>query len=184
MHEQKVREHDKAYDQQQKQLTALKKGGKSGKQAIEEVKGKMKAKAKKGKKGAEADGKFPDSLEPFLEEETQTELLKKHKAYNVKFVFPPTTPLNPPILGLHGECGGQVLTGFGADVTFGFGEETLFEELDFGVDMSSRIAIVGPNGVGKSTLMKLLYGKITPVSVTCSALLPCRYMGRCASTGS
>lgn len=40
----------------------------------------------------------------------------------------------------------------------------LFKNLDFGVDMDSRIAIVGPNGVGKSTLLKLLAGKIEPVS--------------------
>lgn len=58
MYEQKLREHNKAFDQQQKQLTALKKGGKSGKQAVEEVKGKMKNKAKKGgKKGQDNDGK-------------------------------------------------------------------------------------------------------------------------------
>jgi ATPase subunit of ABC transporter with duplicated ATPase domains len=36
--------------------------------------------------------------------------------------------------------------------------------VEFGVDMNSRIAIVGPNGVGKSTLLKLLYGKLEPVS--------------------
>ncbi|KHJ98189.1 hypothetical protein OESDEN_01830 [Oesophagostomum dentatum] len=38
----------------------------------------------------------------------------------------------------------------------------LDNDLDFGVDMDSRIAIVGPNGVGKSTLLKLLVGKIAP----------------------
>ena len=50
-----------------------------------------------------------------------------------------------------------------ADVTFGYGNQVLFQDLDFGVDMDSRIAIVGPNGVGKSTLLKLLVGKIEPV---------------------
>ena len=50
-----------------------------------------------------------------------------------------------------------------ADVTFGYGNQVLFKDLDFGVDMDSRIAIVGPNGVGKSTLLKLLVGKIEPV---------------------
>jgi ATP-binding cassette subfamily F protein 1 len=49
------------------------------------------------------------------------------------------------------------------DVTFGFGGDPLFKNVDFGVDMESRIAIVGPNGVGKSTLLKLLYGKLEPV---------------------
>lgn len=47
----------------------------------------------------------------------------------------------------------------------------LFKNLDFGVDMDSRIAIVGPNGVGKSTLLKLLAGKIEPVSRNFSLLL-------------
>lgn len=30
--------------------------------------------------------------------------------------------------------------------------------------MTSRVAIVGPNGVGKSTLLKLLLGDIQPTS--------------------
>ncbi|EJW73880.1 hypothetical protein WUBG_15207 [Wuchereria bancrofti] len=79
------------------------------------------------------------------------ELLQKIKEYNVKFTLPNPTKLPPPVLGLHG-------------ITFGYKDQMLFRNLDFGVDMDSRIAIVGPNGVGKSTLMKLLAGKIEPVS--------------------
>lgn len=33
-----------------------------------------------------------------------------------------------------------------------------------GIDMESRVAIVGPNGVGKSTFLKLLMGDIEPTS--------------------
>lgn len=33
---------------------------------------------------------------------------------------------------------------------------------DFGIDMASRVAIVGPNGVGKSTFLKLLTGDLEP----------------------
>lgn len=50
------------------------------------------------------------------------------------------------------------------DVTFNFpGQAPLFIKTDFGIDMSSRIAIVGPNGVGKSTFLKLLIGELEPV---------------------
>uniref|UniRef100_A0A8C5SN01 ATP binding cassette subfamily F member 1 n=1 Tax=Laticauda laticaudata TaxID=8630 RepID=A0A8C5SN01_LATLA len=42
------------------------------------------------------------------------------------------------------------------------GQKPLFKNLDFGIDMESRICIVGPNGVGKSTLLLLLTGKLTP----------------------
>ncbi|MFH4984919.1 hypothetical protein AB6A40_011628, partial [Gnathostoma spinigerum] len=54
-----------------------------------------------------------------------------------------------------------------SDVTFGYKDQLLFKNIDFGVDMESRIAIVGQNGVGKSTFMKLLYGKIKPQSGEC-----------------
>lgn len=39
----------------------------------------------------------------------------------------------------------------------------LIKKCDFGVDMQSRIAIVGPNGVGKSTFLKLLTQQMDPV---------------------
>lgn len=49
------------------------------------------------------------------------------------------------------------------DVTFAYeGQKPLFIDVDFGIDLSSRIAIVGPNGVGKSTFLKLLIGELTP----------------------
>jgi len=51
------------------------------------------------------------------------------------------------------------------DVDFAYsGQPALFKKVNFGIDMSSRVAIVGPNGVGKSTLIKLLVGDLTPVS--------------------
>lgn len=49
------------------------------------------------------------------------------------------------------------------DVTFGYsGQKPLFVDADFGIDMNSRVAIVGPNGVGKSTFLKLLTGDLSP----------------------
>jgi len=140
MYEQQLQEHKKAFENQQKQLAAMKKGGKSGKKAEEEMLNKMKNKDK-NKKGKKKDNADDDEPPP--------ELLQRIKEYQVKFVFPPTTELAPPLLRL-------------SNVSFGYGNELLFKDLDFDVTMDSRIAIVGPNGVGKSTLLKLLYGKIQP----------------------
>eukprot|EP01100_Stratorugosa_tubuloviscum_P001706 TRINITY_DN1386_c2_g1_i5.p1 TRINITY_DN1386_c2_g1~~TRINITY_DN1386_c2_g1_i5.p1 ORF type:complete len:521 (-),score=258.43 TRINITY_DN1386_c2_g1_i5:56-1618(-) len=45
------------------------------------------------------------------------------------------------------------------DASFGYSpDKPLFRSLNFGLDLQSRIAIVGPNGVGKSTLMLLMAG--------------------------
>jgi ABC-type transport system involved in cytochrome bd biosynthesis fused ATPase/permease subunit len=52
---------------------------------------------------------------------------------------------------------------FFPDVTFSYpGQELLFKNCDFGIDLSSRVAIVGPNGVGKSTFLKLLTSDLQP----------------------
>lgn len=52
---------------------------------------------------------------------------------------------------------------FFSDVTFAYpGQKPLFVNVEFGIDMSSRVAIVGPNGVGKSTFLKLLTGDLEP----------------------
>lgn len=49
------------------------------------------------------------------------------------------------------------------DVTFNFdGQKPLFINTEFGIDLTTRVAIVGPNGVGKSTFLKLLVGDLEP----------------------
>ena len=64
--------------------------------------------------------------------------------------FPSASRLPPPLVSVMG-------------VSFGYeGYDTLYEDLDFGLDMDSRVAIVGPNGAGKSTFLKLVEGEILP----------------------
>uniref|UniRef100_A0A8D0HH80 ATP binding cassette subfamily F member 1 n=1 Tax=Sphenodon punctatus TaxID=8508 RepID=A0A8D0HH80_SPHPU len=139
MYQQKQKEMLKQYEKQEKKLKDLKAGGKSTKQAEKQTKEALTRKQQKCRK------KNPDE-----EANEAPELLKRPKEYTVKFTFPNPPPLSPPILGLHG-----------VDFTYE-GQKALFKNLDFGIDMESRICIVGPNGVGKSTLLLLLTGKLTP----------------------
>ena len=50
-------------------------------------------------------------------------------------------------------------------ITFSYSgdpKDNLYKDLDLGVDMDSRVALVGPNGVGKSTLLRIMTGKLSP----------------------
>lgn len=51
-------------------------------------------------------------------------------------------------------------------ITKEFGEKSIVQELSLTVQRGDRIAFVGPNGVGKTTLIKLLMGEIAPDSGT------------------
>ncbi|WP_418283161.1 ABC transporter ATP-binding protein [Halorubrum sp. DTA98] len=42
------------------------------------------------------------------------------------------------------------------DVSFGYDEETIIDDIDFRVDGGDTLALVGPTGAGKSTVLKLL----------------------------
>ncbi|KAM5571239.1 ABC transporter F family member 3 [Rosa sericea] len=54
-----------------------------------------------------------------------------------------------------------------SDASFGYpGGPLLFRNLNFGIDLDSRIAMVGPNGIGKSTILKLIAGELQPTSGT------------------
>ena len=50
------------------------------------------------------------------------------------------------------------------DVSWGFGELPLLENITFQIAKGERVCLVGRNGVGKSTLLKLLGGEILPDS--------------------
>jgi len=51
------------------------------------------------------------------------------------------------------------------DVSFGYADgPDLFSKMSFSVDQSTRMAILGKNGTGKSTIIKLLLGKLQPRS--------------------
>ena len=140
MYFQKFKQQDKEYTEQQRRIKREKAKGQS----------KAKAEAKEiqtGKKKKDAKRKALDSDE----EAATNELIEKPREYKVKFSFPNPPSISPPILGLY-------------DVTFRYeGQPYLFKNLNFGIDMSSRIAVVGPNGVGKSTFLNLLTGSLTPI---------------------
>lgn len=144
MYVQRLRELTKQYEKQEKRLKDLKAHGSSKAVAEKKTKEALTRKQEKGrKKGA---SRMEESSE------TTTELIKKPREYIVKFSFPDPPPLNPPILGLY-------------NVDFAYPNQPhLFKNVEFGIDMDTRISIVGPNGVGKSTLLKLLTGDLDATS--------------------
>jgi ATP-binding cassette subfamily F protein 3 len=61
----------------------------------------------------------------------------------------------------HKECPGKVLVEVN-DLAFGYAEEPLFTDLNFTITRGDKVAIIGKNGKGKSTLLNLLAGELTP----------------------
>ncbi len=70
--------------------------------------------------------------------------------HTVSFDFPQPEPLAPPLIALDG-------------VQAGYGERVVLRGLSLRIDMDDRIALLGANGNGKSTLVKLLAGRIAPL---------------------
>jgi sulfate-transporting ATPase len=49
------------------------------------------------------------------------------------------------------------------DVSMGFGDRLLYENLNFALPPNGIVGIIGPNGAGKTTLFKLITGQIKPL---------------------
>jgi len=60
--------------------------------------------------------------------------------------------------------GRQVVEAHG--LTKGFGERVLIEDMNFSLPQGGIVGIIGPNGVGKTTLMKMIIGEEEPDSGT------------------
>ena len=67
------------------------------------------------------------------------------------FGFPEPEPLSPPIIRLE-------------DVSVGYDGRVVLRGLDLRIDQDDRIALLGANGQGKSTLSKLLSDRLQPMS--------------------
>ena len=52
------------------------------------------------------------------------------------------------------------------NVSFGYLDETLFESVDFCINEGEKIGLIGGNGEGKTTLLKLILGSLTPTTGT------------------
>lgn len=68
-----------------------------------------------------------------------------------RFTFPEPNKLAPPMLSLDG-------------VNIGYDNKPVLSNVSLRIDMEDRIALLGTNGNGKSTLAKLLAGRLAPLS--------------------
>ncbi|KAJ1677765.1 ABC transporter ATP-binding protein arb1, partial [Spiromyces aspiralis] len=79
---------------------------------------------------------------------------KVDKPIKISFQFTDVNRLPPPVLSFD-------------DVSFSYDgnlDNALYRHVDLAVDMDSRVALVGPNGTGKSTLLKLMMGELQPTA--------------------
>ncbi|MFH5776093.1 ABC-F family ATP-binding cassette domain-containing protein [Paracoccus broussonetiae] len=67
-----------------------------------------------------------------------------------RFTFPQPDQLSPPIVSLDG-------------LSVGYDGRAVLKKLDLRIDQDDRIALLGRNGQGKSTLSKLLAGRLEPM---------------------
>jgi ATP-binding cassette subfamily F protein 1 len=129
----KLAQQQKAWEKQEKRLRELKRSGQSKAKAAETVKRNTKrepgARNKKEEKNAIASG---------AETATAQELIKRPKEYTVKLHFPEVAELSRPVIEVN-----RVHFRYSAR------HPVIFDEIDFGIDMESRICVVGPNGAGK-----------------------------------
>lgn len=85
-----------------------------------------------------------------MEEAGLTEKVEEEIMYNFKFAK--TDLLAPPLIAFN-----NVSFAYSGDM-----KDALYKNVNIGVDQDSRVALVGPNGTGKSTLLKLMTGDLDP----------------------
>ncbi|ELR18874.1 ABC transporter, ATPbinding domain containing protein [Acanthamoeba castellanii str. Neff] len=155
-----LRQQIKAYEKQQKQIKQAKiEKGKAGK-AEDAAKKKAKEKGKGGGGGGNrregSNQAKKAAMRKVREVEEMEKIAKPPKDYRVSFSFEEADPLPHPVLQVQ-EVGYRYPAGPGEPEN-----PFIFENLNLGIDLDTRIALVGRNGAGKSTLLNLLTGDAEP----------------------
>ncbi len=146
LHNEYLKKYVSDYDKQQRRLKQLKESGQVttdiSKTSSRETKNKKEQRnlvinGKNSSKGKNDGEKEPELLQPIYENK-------------MKIFFTSAGDLPSPIIKIE-------------SVSFNYPEkQELFSNVSFGIDLNSRIAIVGANGTGKSTLLKLIQQQYTP----------------------
>jgi len=102
---------------------------------------RFRAKATKAKQ-AQSRLKMLERMQPIAEHQEEG---------SVSFMFPEPESLPPPLYNLD-------------RVTLGYNGKAVLSNLDMRLDEDDRIALLGANGNGKSTLIKMLAGRLAPMS--------------------
>lgn len=50
------------------------------------------------------------------------------------------------------------------DISMGYGERILFKDINFNIYRGEKVALIGANGIGKSTLFKIIMNELVPLS--------------------
>jgi sulfate-transporting ATPase len=97
-------------------------------------------------KARQAKGKARlNAYDKLMEEET------KEKERKLELFIPPGPRLGDVVIDVH-------------SLTKAYGNRLLFENLNFSIPKNAVVGIIGPNGVGKSTLFRIIMGKEQPDS--------------------
>jgi ATP-binding cassette subfamily F protein 3 len=102
---------------------------------------RFRAKASKAKQ-AQSRIKMLERLQPIAEH---------HEEASIDLSFPEIDELAPPLYALN-------------HVNIGYGDRVVLHNISLRLDNEDRIGILGANGNGKSTLVKLLAGRLAPMS--------------------
>jgi len=141
----KMEEYNAAYEKQQKRLAALKKEGKITTNVTKDSGRESKSKKDQKKLLAKE-----NKVKNISEDADADDLLERPELNKMSIIFQSAGELPMPVVKVE-------------DVTFGYpGKPALFEKINFGLNLDSRVALVGANGTGKSTLLKLVTEELTP----------------------